>query len=125
MSPQIIGKTLLCKTLDIAETMSQMHKLTGITLDGQKAKPKGEYEGGYHDASRSIFQLQADHQKCVTTLARLQDKEAKAKQVRLVVEVVAVVESCSPFSVFVPLSEHQCWRWNWRFIGRYLHVLAR
>jgi hypothetical protein len=79
---QVFGKVMVCKNLDVAETISQKFKMTGVTLDGQKAKPKGEYEGGFHDASRSVFAVLAERRALSATIESAKREEVDAKKVR-------------------------------------------
>ena len=79
---QVFGKVMLCKTLDKAEEVAVTYKFTGITVDGQKAKPKGEYEGGFHDGSRSVFVALAEEKRCQATIQAERAVEAELKQVR-------------------------------------------
>ncbi|KAG0348496.1 Structural maintenance of chromosomes protein 3 [Podila humilis] len=50
---QIFGRTIVCRTLEIAATYSKSYNLNGITLDGDRADRKGALSGGFQDTRNS------------------------------------------------------------------------
>ena len=49
---QVFGKTMLCKTLDVASQVAHAADLDGVTPDGKQVSKKGSFKGGYIDRSR-------------------------------------------------------------------------
>lgn len=50
---QVFGKSIIAQSLEAASTFSRSHKLTAVTLDGDRADRKGAISGGYRDSKRS------------------------------------------------------------------------
>lgn len=57
MCLQVFGKTLLCRTMDVAHLMAQEHKLNGVTIQGEHVDRKISYRGGFLDPSRWACRL--------------------------------------------------------------------
>jgi structural maintenance of chromosome 3 (chondroitin sulfate proteoglycan 6) len=88
----VFGKTLVCRSLEVAAMTAKQHKLNCITLDGDQVERKGALTGGFADPRQSwlasmervkqcraaIDALQAKHEK---TQAQLQTLDAKISEV--------------------------------------------
>ena len=55
--PQVFGKTLLCKDLDVANAAAHRTHLNCVTMGGDEVSKKGSFTGGFRDLSRSAAQL--------------------------------------------------------------------
>ncbi|XP_022912891.1 structural maintenance of chromosomes protein 3 [Onthophagus taurus] len=54
----IFGKTLICRTLDVATKLARETGLDCVTLDGDQVSSKGSLTGGYFNSSRSRLEMQ-------------------------------------------------------------------
>lgn len=70
----IFGKTLICRSLEIATTIAKGKHLDCITLDGDQVSHKGSLTGGYFDSRRSRLELHKTHASLTKDIA-----EQKAK----------------------------------------------
>jgi len=52
------GKTLICRSMEVASQFARTWNLDGITLDGDQVSRRGALTGGYYDRSRSRLELQ-------------------------------------------------------------------
>ena len=50
---QIFGKTVLCRTVDVATTVAHAGTFNCVTIDGIQVNKRGAITGGYHDPSAS------------------------------------------------------------------------
>ncbi|ODQ83136.1 hypothetical protein BABINDRAFT_159587 [Babjeviella inositovora NRRL Y-12698] len=50
---QVFGKTVVCVSLETGAELARAHKLSAITLDGDRADKKGVLSGGFRDHRRS------------------------------------------------------------------------
>ena len=53
---QVFGKTLVCRSLDIAARVSKDTDLNCVTMEGDQVERRGTFRGGFYDASRSKIQ---------------------------------------------------------------------
>mmetsp|Transcript_99289 Transcript_99289/g.269848 ORF Transcript_99289/g.269848 Transcript_99289/m.269848 type:complete len:1195 (+) Transcript_99289:83-3667(+) len=51
---QVFGRTVVCSSLELADEVSRVHGLDGITLDGDKVSSRGTMTGGYQDPSKFV-----------------------------------------------------------------------
>lgn len=72
---QVFGKTLICRNLEVATSLSRMYNLNCVTPDGDQVNKSGGITGGYHDtrASRLQAQRQIRHWQ-----AQLAESQARA-----------------------------------------------
>ncbi|MBW0487261.1 hypothetical protein O181_026976 [Austropuccinia psidii MF-1] len=81
---QIFGKTIVCRSLEVASMYVRSHKLNGITSDGDKMDKKGAISGGYRETRRSRLDCIKDHktwsQKCDEESARSQEVKMSIRQ---------------------------------------------
>lgn len=57
----IFGKTLICRSLEVATSLARSSHLDCITLDGDQVSHKGSLTGGYFDTRRSRLELHKSH----------------------------------------------------------------
>jgi structural maintenance of chromosome 3 (chondroitin sulfate proteoglycan 6) len=57
----IFGKTLICRSLEVATSLARTSHLDCITLDGDQVSHKGSLTGGYFDSRRSRLELHKSH----------------------------------------------------------------
>ena len=57
----IFGKTLICRSLEVATQLARSSHLDCITLDGDQVSHKGSLTGGYFDTRRSRLELHKSH----------------------------------------------------------------
>ncbi|KAK3611250.1 hypothetical protein CHS0354_003879 [Potamilus streckersoni] len=70
----VFGKTLICRSMEVATQIARTQNLDCITLDGDQVSRRGALTGGYYDTRRSRLELQ----KSKTELAKkLQTEEAE------------------------------------------------
>jgi structural maintenance of chromosome 3 (chondroitin sulfate proteoglycan 6) len=50
---QIFGKTVLCRTVEVATTVAHSGIFNCVTIDGIQVNKRGALTGGYHDPSAS------------------------------------------------------------------------
>lgn len=50
---EVFGRTMICKTIDIASEVARSAQLNCVTVDGDQANKKGALSGGYCDQGRS------------------------------------------------------------------------
>lgn len=55
----IFGRTLLCKTIEVANAYASQHEVDTITLDGDKVARKGAMTGGYLPDKGSKLEIAA------------------------------------------------------------------
>ncbi|XP_042912934.1 structural maintenance of chromosomes protein 3 [Parasteatoda tepidariorum] len=64
----IFGKTLICRSLEVATQMARTSNLDCITLEGDQVSHKGALTGGYFDTRRSRLDLHKGHMQVVTEI---------------------------------------------------------
>ncbi|CAG2113208.1 unnamed protein product, partial [Medioppia subpectinata] len=64
----IFGKTLICRSLEVATSLARSSHLDCITLDGDQVSHKGSLTGGYFDSRRSRLELHKTHTSLVTEI---------------------------------------------------------
>ncbi|KAL3863460.1 hypothetical protein ACJMK2_005214 [Sinanodonta woodiana] len=70
----VFGKTLICRSMEVATQIARTQNLDCITLDGDQVSRRGALTGGYYDTRRSRLELQ----KSKTELSKkLQTEEAE------------------------------------------------
>eukprot|EP00891_Asterochloris_glomerata_P002694 jgi/Astpho2/2694/Aster-x0114 len=72
---QVFGKTLLCRTMDVAHLMAQEHKLNGVTIQGEHVDRKISYRGGFLDPSRSKMNAMRMVHEFTDQVARTQQEQ--------------------------------------------------
>lgn len=82
----IFNKIMLCRSMDVAEAIADEYKLTCITQDGRKAKPKGEFSGGFYDSARSVFTIRDGITRHTRALDELQATLDAAKKQETVLQ---------------------------------------
>lgn len=71
----IFGKTLICRTLEVATSLAKGRTLDCITLDGDQVSHKGSLTGGYFDSTRDTrLKIHTDHGKLTK---EVQEQKAK------------------------------------------------
>lgn len=55
---QIFGKTVLCRTVDVATTVAHSGVFNCVTIDGIQVNKRGALTGGYHDPTASRLDTQ-------------------------------------------------------------------
>lgn len=51
---QVFGRTMVCTSIDLCDTVSHVHGLDAVTVDGDRVTSQGTMTGGYQDPSRYI-----------------------------------------------------------------------
>lgn len=64
----IFGKTLICRSLEVATSLARSSNLDCITLDGDQVSHKGSLTGGYFDSRRSRLELHKSHATLMTEI---------------------------------------------------------
>nr|CAI5848554.1 unnamed protein product [Callosobruchus analis] len=74
----VLGKTMICRDLEVATNVARTAGLDCVTLDGDKAESKGVLTGGYHNPSRSRLETYKNrkdifdqYQQCRQELERI------------------------------------------------------
>ncbi|KAJ6216345.1 hypothetical protein RDWZM_007502 [Blomia tropicalis] len=70
----IFGKTLICRSLEVATTLARSSHLDCITLDGDQVSHKGSLTGGYFDTRRSRLELHKSHSALMKEINNEKDK---------------------------------------------------
>src|SRR5690625_4658806 len=70
----IFGKTLICRSLEVATSLARTSHLDCITLDGDQVSHKGSLTGGYFDTRRSRLELHKSHS---TLMKDINEQQAK------------------------------------------------
>lgn len=70
----IFGKTLICRSLEVATSLARTSHLDCITLDGDQVSHKGSLTGGYFDTRRSRLELHKSH---ATLMKEIRDQKEK------------------------------------------------
>ena len=75
----IFGKTLICRSLEIASQYARNEHMDCITLDGDQVSRRGALTGGYYDKRKSRL----DSQRQVWYWqAKLQEEESNAGKIK-------------------------------------------
>ncbi|PSC68878.1 structural maintenance of chromosomes 3 [Micractinium conductrix] len=53
---QVFGKTLVCRSLDVAAKVARETNLNCVTMEGDQVEQRGTFRGGYYDTNRSRIQ---------------------------------------------------------------------
>lgn len=88
----IFGKTLICRSLEVATSIAKGKNLDCITLEGDQVSHKGSLTGGYFDSRRSRLELHKSHSTLTQEIAeqktkleehlkKLSDVEAQINQI--------------------------------------------
>ncbi|GFY55808.1 structural maintenance of chromosomes protein 3 [Trichonephila inaurata madagascariensis] len=64
----IFGKTLICRSLEVATQIARTSNLDCITLEGDQVSHKGALTGGYFDTRKSRLDLHKAHMQLVTEI---------------------------------------------------------
>src|SRR6218665_2161232 len=70
----IFGKTLICRSLEVATQLARSSHLDCITLDGDQVSHKGSLTGGYFDSRRSRLELHKSHS---VLMKEIQEEKSK------------------------------------------------
>ena len=54
---EVFGRTVVCRTFEVAQQVRRDHGLQTVTLDGSKIARKGAIKGGYYDTTQSTIKL--------------------------------------------------------------------
>ncbi|KDE07866.1 hypothetical protein MVLG_01960 [Microbotryum lychnidis-dioicae p1A1 Lamole] len=90
---QVFGKTLVCKSLEVAGRYARSQGFNSITLDGDKYDRKGSLTGGYHDQRRSRLDAVKNLKEWEGKVDRLSEERDEIKRTitRLDQEVTQLV----------------------------------
>ncbi|SCV71055.1 BQ2448_3817 [Microbotryum intermedium] len=90
---QVFGKTLVCKSLEVAGRYARGQGFNSITLDGDKYDRKGSLTGGYHDQRRSRLDAVKNLKEWEGKVDRLSEEREEIKRTitRLDQEVTQLV----------------------------------
>lgn len=70
----IFGKTLICRSLEVATALARSSHLDCITLDGDQVSHKGSLTGGYFDSRRSRLELHKSHSTLMKEINEQKEK---------------------------------------------------
>ncbi|KAH9517135.1 Structural maintenance of chromosomes protein 3 [Dermatophagoides farinae] len=70
----IFGKTLICRSLEVATSLARSSHLDCITLDGDQVSHKGSLTGGYFDTRRSRLELHKSHTALMKDISEQKEK---------------------------------------------------
>jgi len=70
---QVFGRILLCKDLTTATRQARLHRLTCVTLSGEKAHFRGAIESGFVDASKTRIEVMHAINEAETSQAKFQE----------------------------------------------------
>lgn len=73
----IFGKTLICRSLEVATSLAKGKNLDCITLDGDQVSHKGSLTGGYFDSRRSRLELHKTH---ATLTKEISEQKSKLEE---------------------------------------------
>jgi len=83
----VFGRTLLCRTIDLASEVALSANLNCVTLDGDQASHKGSLTGGYYEERHSklenmkqLREIRAKHEDLVAQSAQLKGDISGADQ---------------------------------------------
>lgn len=76
---QVFGKTLVCRTLELAASVARAHNMSCITLDGDQVNRRGALTGGFHDSRQSRLGAMATIKAC---RGRLQNSATEVRKLR-------------------------------------------
>ncbi|RTG84847.1 structural maintenance of chromosome 3 (chondroitin sulfate proteoglycan 6) [Schistosoma bovis] len=79
----IFGKTLICRSIEIATQLARTKNFDCITLDGDQVSRKGTLTGGYYDSRLSRLELQKRKQKTeieIQETENVRENNAKRKE---------------------------------------------
>lgn len=51
---QVFGRTMVCSTIELCDTVSHKHGLDAVTIDGDRVSSQGSMTGGYQDPARYV-----------------------------------------------------------------------
>ncbi|XP_077991930.1 structural maintenance of chromosomes protein 3-like [Glandiceps talaboti] len=89
----VFGKTLVCRSMDVASQFARTHGLDCVTLEGDQVSRRGALTGGYYDTRKSRVEMQrgiidlrekAEQQE-------QQYEEHRAKLQKIEVEITAIM----------------------------------
>ncbi|VDP93503.1 unnamed protein product [Echinostoma caproni] len=79
----VFGKTLICRSIEIATQLARTKNFDCITLDGDQVSRKGTLTGGYYDNRLSRLELQKRKQKTemeIQETENVRENNAKRKE---------------------------------------------
>lgn len=78
----VFGKTLICRSMEVATQIARTQNLDCITLDGDQVSRRGALTGGYYDTRRSRLDLQKGKLEMTKKLTA-QEEEYKEHKTKL------------------------------------------
>lgn len=78
----VFGKTLICRSMEVATQIARTQNLDCITLDGDQVSRRGALTGGYYDTRRSRLDLQKGKLEMTQKLTS-QEEEYKEHKTKL------------------------------------------
>ncbi|XP_041368808.1 structural maintenance of chromosomes protein 3-like [Gigantopelta aegis] len=81
----VFGKTLICRSMEVATQYAKTQNLDCITLDGDQVSRRGALTGGYYDTRRSRLDMQKSK---LELIAQLKQQEAEYAEHRQKLEVI-------------------------------------
>lgn len=79
----VFSKTLLCKSLDVANDMSQTHNVNCVTIEGDQVNRKGALTGGFIDVRTSRIEAM---RTILTIRDKLKELTAKAEKLKAAIQ---------------------------------------
>ena len=87
---EVFGKTMICKTIDIAAEVAKSAQLNCVTIDGDQANKKGALTGGYCDQGRSKLEAFLHLRQALKS-----SEEASREKERLTTSILNVDQNIS------------------------------
>ncbi|XP_072027015.1 structural maintenance of chromosomes protein 3-like isoform X1 [Amphiura filiformis] len=89
----VFGKTLICRSMEVAAQFSRTQNLDCVTLEGDQVSRKGAITGGYYDTRKSRLELQSSIVELRQKLAREEQEyeELRDKLSRVEVEITTMM----------------------------------
>lgn len=79
----VFGKTLICRSMEVATQIARTQNLDCITLDGDQVSRRGALTGGYYDTRKSRLELQRGKLECLRSL-KVQEDDYDAHKQKLI-----------------------------------------
>lgn len=76
----IFGKTLICRNLEIATSISKQYGLDCITIDGDQVSSKGTLTGGYFKNVRSKLEIQKQRNDFMEQIKETEEQLSQLKE---------------------------------------------
>ncbi|CAG9460585.1 unnamed protein product [Pedinophyceae sp. YPF-701] len=83
---QVFGKTLICKTLDLASRVAREASFNCVTLDGDTASKRGALTGGHRDVRHSKMAAMARMREAEDAVAQLEAQQRERRDQVLAVD---------------------------------------